>query len=62
MMHHQMPGSNNLARSYEEAQGTAIGIGDGVQFGVHAAPGSSDQPSRPPFLTRRLEAVRCALR
>ena len=48
------------------ADRAAIGIGDGVQFGVHAALGSANQAAplvvRPPFFDHRLVAVRCALR
>ena len=41
---------------------TTIGIGDGMQLGVHATPGPTDQSAAPPFFDRRLEAVRCAFR
>ena len=38
------------------------GVRDGMQLGVHAALGLPNQTSTPPFLSPRLEAVRCALR
>src|SRR3546814_192629 len=52
----------DLASGHEEADGTAIRIGHGMQLGVHAAFCAPDQASRTPFFTRRLDAVRCALR
>jgi hypothetical protein len=56
----------NLACRHEEADRAAIGIGDGMQLGVHAALGSTDQTAPlvagSPFFDRRLVAVRCALR
>ena len=56
----------DLACGHEEPDRTTIGIGDGVQLGVHAALGSTDQTAPlvawPPFFDRRLVAVRCALR
>ena len=56
----------DLTGSHEEPDRAAIGIGDGMQLGVHAALGSADQTAplvaRPPFFDRRLVAVRCALR
>ena len=42
----------------EEAQRAAAGIGDGVQFRVHAAFGPPDQTPETPFFTPRLEAGR----
>jgi len=54
----------DLACSHEEPDRAAVGIGNGMQFGVHAALGSADQAAplvvRPPFFDRRLVAVRCA--
>ena len=38
------------------------GIGNGVQFGVHAAFCPPDLACAPPYFTHRLDAVRCALR
>jgi hypothetical protein len=38
----------DLARRDEEAQRAAVGIGDGVKLGVHAALGPPDQASEPP--------------
>lgn len=56
----------DLACGHEEADRTSIGIGNGVQFGVHAALGPADQTTPliawPPFFDRRLVAVRCAFR
>ena len=40
----------------------AVRVGDGVELGVHAAFGAPNQATKIPFLTRRLEAVRCAFR
>ena len=48
------------------ADRASISVGDGMQFGVHAAPGPADQTAplavRSPFFDCRLLAVRCALR
>ena len=59
-------GIADLACGHEEPDRTAIGIGDGVQLGVHAPFGSADRApplvSIAPFFDRRLLAVRCALR
>ena len=52
----------DLARRHEEAQRAAVRIGDGMELGVHAAFGAADQAAEVPFFTRRLDAVRCALR
>jgi len=52
----------DLASGHEQADGASVGIGHGMKLGVHAALGASDQPPEAPFFTRRLEAVRCALR
>ena len=52
----------DLSSGDEEAQGAAMGIGDGVKLGIHAALRASDQAAAIPFFTRRLEAVRCAFR
>ena len=50
----------------QETDRPSLSIGDGMQFGVHAALGSTDQAAPlvigPPFFDRRLVAVRCALR
>jgi hypothetical protein len=55
----------HLAGSHEEANRPSLSIGDGIQFGIHAAFGSADQQTPmivgPPVLARRLVAVRCAL-
>jgi hypothetical protein len=47
---------------HEEAQGPPVCIADGVQLGVHTAFRAADQAAEIPFLTRRLDAVRCAFR
>ena len=56
----------DLACGHEEADRATIGIGDGMQLGVHAAFRAADQTATlvawPPFFDRRLVAVRCALR
>ncbi|CAM8671106.1 hypothetical protein MCEREM30_00825 [Paracoccaceae bacterium] len=56
----------DLACGHEEADRAAIGLGDGMQIGVHAALGSADQTAPlvacPPFFDRRLVAVRCTFR
>lgn len=52
----------DLTGGREEAQGTAVGIGDGMKLGVHTAFGAADQASEIPFFTARLDAVRCAFR
>lgn len=46
----------------QSAQDATIRIGDRVKLGVHAALRASDQSSKAPSLTRRLEAVRCAFK
>ena len=53
----------DLACGHEEADRAAIGIGDGMQLGVHAASRAADQTvAGSPFFDRRLVAVRCAFR
>ncbi|SCW95442.1 hypothetical protein SAMN02927924_04715 [Sphingobium faniae] len=52
----------DLPSSHEETQRTAVCIGDSVKLGVHAALGAADQAAHIPFFTRRLDAVRWALR
>jgi hypothetical protein len=37
-------------------------IPDGVHLGIHAAFRAADQAAEIPFLTRRLDAVRCPFR
>lgn len=51
----------DLTGRHEEPDGPPTCIGYSVQLGVHTALCSPDQTSTPPFLTPRLEAVRCAL-
>jgi hypothetical protein len=46
----------------EKTQGAPVCIGDGMEFGVHAAFGATNQSAKIPFLTRRLDAARCAFR
>ena len=50
----------DLPGGHEEAQGAPVCVGDGMK--LHAAFGAPDQMAAVPFFTRRLEAVRCALR
>ena len=52
----------DLACGHEEAERTAVGIGDGVELRVHAPFGVADQPPKIPFFTRRLDAVQCAFK
>ena len=52
----------DLACGHEDAERAAVGIADGVQLGINPAFGAADQAAETPFLTRRLDAVRCALR
>jgi len=52
----------DLPGGHEEAERAAVGVGDGVKLGVHAALCAADQAPEIPFLTRRLEAVRCAFK
>ena len=52
----------DLTSGHEEAERATVSIGDCVQLGVHAAFGATDEPLEAPFFTRRLDAVRCALR
>jgi hypothetical protein len=39
-----------------------LAVADGVQLSVHAALGSANQASTPPFLTPKLDAVRWAFK
>jgi hypothetical protein len=52
----------DLAWGHAEADRAAIGVCDGLQFGVHAAVRATDQTTplfaRPPIFDRRLVAVR----
>ncbi|MPL96457.1 hypothetical protein SDC9_42638 [bioreactor metagenome] len=52
----------DLPGGHVEPDRPPLRIRDSVQLGVHATFGSSDLARSPPFLTRRLDAVRCALR
>lgn len=52
----------DLPRRHEEADGAAPGIRHSVKLRIHAAFRAPDQSARTPLFTRRLEAVRCALR
>ena len=56
----------HLACDHEEAERAALNICDGMQLGVHAALGATDQTSplvaRTPFFDRGLVVVRCAFR
>jgi hypothetical protein len=51
-----------VACNHGDPHRPALGIGNGVQPGVRATLGAPDLASAPPFSTRRLDAVRCALR
>ncbi|SMG53254.1 hypothetical protein SAMN02746000_03415, partial [Paracoccus sp. J56] len=52
----------DLTGADEQVERSAMAVADGVQLGVHAAFGPTDQASTPPFLTTMLVAVRWALR
>ncbi|GAB4275508.1 MAG: hypothetical protein Kow0013_29540 [Pararhodobacter sp.] len=52
----------DLAGRHEEPARADPGLGDGMRPGVHAAPGSANRASTPPFFERRLDAVRWAFR
>jgi YD repeat-containing protein len=54
--------AENRLLSAEQADRSFVGIGHGVELGVHAAFRAPDQPPEAPFSTARLEAVRCAFR
>ena len=56
-----MDGSSMLARP-KHRFGAAVRVGDGIELGIHAAFGAADQAAKIPFLTRRLDAVRCAFK
>ncbi|KIT98689.1 hypothetical protein QU38_02915, partial [Staphylococcus aureus] len=49
-----------MAGGHEEAQRAAVGVGDGMELGVHAAFGAADEAAEVPLFTARLDAVRCA--
>ena len=48
----------DLTCAEEEAQRLAIAIGQGMKLRVEAALRAADQALAPPFLSRRLDAVR----
>ena len=52
----------DLPSGHEEAQGAPVGIGYGMELGVHTAFGATNQATEAPLFTRRLDAVRCAFR
>ncbi len=52
----------DLPCGYEKVEGASLAVADGMELRVHAALGSSDQATAPPFLTPRLDAVRWAFR
>ncbi len=56
----------DLPSGHEELQWPSFGIRDGMQLGVQPALRSANQTPAlvvgPPFLARRLEAVRCAFK
>ena len=53
---------NDLASGDEGTDRAAVAVADGMQLGVHAALGATDQAATPPFFAPRLDAVRCAFR
>ncbi len=52
----------HLTGSDEQVERASLAIADGVQFGIHAALGATNQATAPPFLAAMLVAVRCAFR
>ena len=64
--HADVNDGNGSRAAHEACIIRSIGVGDGMQLGVHAALGSADQAAPliagSPFFDRRLVAVRCALR
>lgn len=52
----------DLTSGHKEAERAAVCIGDRVKPRIHAAFGAADQPPKIPFVTRRLDAVRCAFK
>jgi hypothetical protein len=52
----------DLAGGHDETQRTAVGVGNGMELGVHAAFGAADQACKIPLFSARLEAVRCAFK
>ena len=52
----------DLTNGDEQVERAPLAVADGVQFGVHAAFGSANQTTAPPFLAAMLVAVRCAFR
>ena len=52
----------DLASGHEEADWAAVGFSNGVKLYVDSSFGTTDEPPETPFFTRRLDAVRCALR
>ena len=49
-------------RALRSIAAMAVGIGDGMELGVHTAFGAADQAPETPLFTARLDAVRCAFR
>lgn len=52
----------DLAGGDEQVERPPLAIADGMQFGVHAALGPTDQATTPPFFAAMLVAVRCAFK
>ena len=52
----------HLSGGYKQIERSSLAVANGVQLGVHAAFGPTDQAATPPFLTAILVAVRCAFR
>ena len=52
----------DLSGGDEQVDRSSLTVADGMQLGVHAAFGSTDQTTTPPFFAAMLVAVRWALR
>ena len=52
----------DLSCGDEQVERAALAVTDGMQLRVHAALGSADEASTPPFFAAKLVAVRCAFR
>ena len=52
----------DLSCGDEQVEWSALAVTDGMQLRVHAALGSADEASTPPFFAAKLVAVRCAFR
>ena len=52
----------DLSSGDEQVDRSSLTVADGVQFGVHAALGATNQATTPPFLTAMLVAARWAFK